>query len=271
MSSSSSSSEACSGQSSIGTAVQRVDLARRLDGTVVARHRAPLLFAIGAVELGLRIGSAAEIQRLLHARGTVLRLDLRLEHLLELLERGQVLQAVEPEANQELARGAVEERLPHHLLAPGDADQAVIEQRLEHARGRDAAQLLDLGPGDRLAIGDDGERLERRHRQLGAAGDLEELAQVALERGPRHQAHAARREVRDQALRRAARIARDHRLQRRLDRLALVVGEQRVQPLGRHRLGGDEQDRLDSRFELLARGHRWIASRSSGASSRVVR
>src|SRR6185312_13752816 len=44
--------------------------------------------------------------------------ETRLGHLLELLQRRQVAQAAEPELHQELARGAVEDGLAHHFLAP---------------------------------------------------------------------------------------------------------------------------------------------------------
>ena len=51
---------------------------------------------------------------------------------------------------------------PSPLAAADDVDQAALVQRLEHAAHRDAADLLDLGAADRLPIGDDRERLERR-------------------------------------------------------------------------------------------------------------
>ena len=60
-----------------------------------------------------------------------------------------------------------------------DVDQSALEQRLEHTAHGDAADLLDLGAADRLAIRDDGERLERRageprraHRELRALDRL---------------------------------------------------------------------------------------------------
>src|SRR5436853_534100 len=83
-------------------------------------------------------------------------------------EGTQVLETVEPEVDQELPGGAIEERLAHHLLAAGDAHHAALQECLHHARGTDAAQLLDLGAGDGLPVGDDGQRLQRRHGQLGA-------------------------------------------------------------------------------------------------------
>src|SRR6476661_3420323 len=95
------------------------------------------------------------------------------EGLLELLERRQVFEAVEPEVDEELPRRAVEEGLADHLLAADDAHQPPLEQGLEHPRRADAAQLLDLGAGHRLPVGDDRQGLQRRHRELVPARDVE--------------------------------------------------------------------------------------------------
>src|SRR5206468_844312 len=71
------------------------------------------------------------------------------EGLLEVLERRQVLQALQAEVDEELARRGIEEGLADDLLAAGDPHQPALEEGLEHPGGRDAAQLLDLRPGDR--------------------------------------------------------------------------------------------------------------------------
>jgi hypothetical protein len=63
---------------------------------------------------------------------------------------------------EEGRRRAVEERAPEPLAPTDHVDQPALEQRLEHAAHGHAADLLDLRAPDRLAVGDDGERLERR-------------------------------------------------------------------------------------------------------------
>src|SRR5688572_4399948 len=70
------------------------------------------------------------------------------EELLHLLEGRQVAQRPETEVEQELARRGVEERLADHLLAPGDADEAALEQGLDHGARLHAAQLGHLGAGE---------------------------------------------------------------------------------------------------------------------------
>ena len=71
----------------------------------------------------------------------------------------------ERELLQKNRRGAIQQRPPHALGTSDDVDQTSFEQRLEHAPHSHASDLFDLGPPDRLAIRDDGERLERRTRQ----------------------------------------------------------------------------------------------------------
>src|SRR4051812_5468856 len=193
------------------------------------------------------------------------------EALLELLERRQVLQAVEAEVDQELPRGAVEEGLAHHLLAAHDAYHPPLEQGLEHPGRANAAQLLDLGAGDRLAVGDEGGGLQRRHREFVPPRDVEEAAQPAYHLRAGRQAHAAGHVLHHHAPPLLPREAGEHRLQRLGRLLALLLVEQ-LQELGpRHRLGGDEEDRLQSRLHFTPLGHTPIASRSTSPSSRVVR
>src|SRR5206468_7093818 len=53
----------------------------------------------------------------------------------------------------------------HPLPASDDVDESALMERLEHAADRDAANLLDLGATDRLAVGDQRERLQRGSAQ----------------------------------------------------------------------------------------------------------
>ena len=43
-------------------------------------------------------------------------------------------------------------------MAAGDADQAFFHEQAQHVAAVNAADRLDVGPHDRLAVGDDGQR-----------------------------------------------------------------------------------------------------------------
>ena len=179
---------------------------------------------------------------------------------------------------QEVTRRRIQKGLAHDLFAPGDADHAALEQRLDHATRVAAAQLLDLRPRDRLTIGDDRQRLEACHGQLVAAGDLEEAAQVAMKLRARHQAHAACNLVEHDApcgrhagsvrgrfgrllriggLLAAVRsaIALQDSLERLLSALTLSLPEDAEQLVSRHRLGRHEEDGLEHRLHVVIAGH----------------
>src|SRR5207253_295847 len=66
---------------------------------------------------------------------------------------------------QELRRGAVKQRPPESLTPCDDLDQTALEQLVDHRARVDAADLVDLDTPDRLPVGDDGQRLERRGTQ----------------------------------------------------------------------------------------------------------
>ena len=69
--------------------------------------------------------------------------------------------------DEEFRRGAIGDRPARRLAAAAHAHPARLHQHVERALGdRDAADLLDVGARHRLVIGDDGERLDRRARQL---------------------------------------------------------------------------------------------------------
>src|SRR5262245_20627211 len=59
-----------------------------------------------------------------HVRHDQLALDLR-----------QIGQVAQPEGNEELTRGLVEERAARRFLAAGDADESPLEQVVDHALG----------------------------------------------------------------------------------------------------------------------------------------
>jgi hypothetical protein len=87
-------------------------------------------------------------------------------HLLELLHRGQLGDVLQAEAQQELARGFVENGPADDRLAAGGGDQLAGQQRTEDAGRIHAANLVDFGRGDRLLVGDDGQGFQRRQREL---------------------------------------------------------------------------------------------------------
>ena len=92
------------------------------------------------------------------------------------VERRQVVERGQAEALQELEAGAVEDR-PAGRVGPALLDdEPAVEQAAHHVVRVDAADALDDAPRDRLAVGDDGQRLERGRRELeplgaGVAGD----------------------------------------------------------------------------------------------------
>ena len=65
---------------------------------------------------------------------------------------------------QERRRRAVVKRTPEAFAAPDDVDQSALVKRLEDRSRPDAPDLFDLGAADRLAVGDDRERLEGSRR-----------------------------------------------------------------------------------------------------------
>ena len=87
----------------------------------------------------------------------------------EFIRGGQISQTGQAEIFKEQRRGAVRRRAAHHLGATGSLDQSALHQSLHDTVHVHAANLFDLGTGDRLAIGDDGERLQARAAT--AAGD----------------------------------------------------------------------------------------------------
>ena len=83
----------------------------------------------------------------------------------ELAQGGQILQRLQPEQLQERRARAVEDRPARLVLLAEDADEIALEQQLEHRAAVHAADVVHLGPRDRLPIRDDRERLDLRTRE----------------------------------------------------------------------------------------------------------
>ena len=94
---------------------------------------------------------------------------------------------------QEERRRAVEERMARKLRLADETDQLEVHQRLDVRRNVHAADLLDLALGDRLAVGDDGERLEGRAAEAARTVELEHRTHVASAARDRLQAVRAAR------------------------------------------------------------------------------
>jgi hypothetical protein len=117
---------------------------------------------------------------------------LKLQSLRDFLERRQLLERAQPEVVEELSGGGVQRRAAGRLAVADHVDPAARLERLDDLRRHhDPAHVLDVASGDRLAVGDDGERLHHRarvaRRLLG-----EQALDVGPELGPRLEAPAAR-------------------------------------------------------------------------------
>ena len=84
---------------------------------------------------------------------------------------------------KEKRRGAIEERMPGQLAAADKAHELQVDERLHDRVHRYAANLLDLALRDRLAVGDDRERLQRGAGESVRTVQLQERAHVASARG----------------------------------------------------------------------------------------
>ena len=67
-----------------------------------------------------------------------------------------------PKVLEEKLRRFVEQRPSRHLRAPGDFHQAALHQALQNTIHRHSANRFDVGARDRLAVGDDCQRLRAR-------------------------------------------------------------------------------------------------------------
>src|SRR6202167_1882428 len=74
---------------------------------------------------------------------------------------GQLVQGRHAQPLEKVAGGAVQNRAGL-LIGTGILDEPAQHERPDHAVAVDAAHRRDPGPADRLPVGDDGQRLERR-------------------------------------------------------------------------------------------------------------
>ena len=78
---------------------------------------------------------------------------------------GSSVERVEAEPLEERARGAEQRRVARRRVVADLLDVAALHERLQRRVDVDAADRRELRPRDRLLVGDDRERLERRARQ----------------------------------------------------------------------------------------------------------
>ena len=139
---------------------------------------------------------------------------------------------------------------PDFVLLPEDLDQPALEQRLHHRAGVHPAHVLDLRAGDRLPVGDDGQRLERGTGQplrLHPEEPPHELPAVGV--GPELPAagHLGEDDAADPVSVNTA------ELPERLLQPGPVDAGRLVQLVERDRLVGHEEERLDHRPHPLRR------------------
>jgi len=135
--------------------------------------------------------------------------------LFKLFQARQLIEIREAEAHQEILGRAIHDRASQDGLAPGGHDESLLEKCFDDARHVDAANLLNLRPGSRLAVRDHCERFERGHRQAQRrAQALDEAANhfMMLRLGVKPVAPRDRADL-DAAIIR--RVRRDHFVQRR--------------------------------------------------------
>src|SRR5579862_5364842 len=81
----------------------------------------------------------------------------------KLLEGWKFLEIAEAEAHEEFFGGFVKNRATHHFLAAGGGDEALVEKGGDDGGGVDAANFGDFRAGDRLLVGDNGQRFQGGH------------------------------------------------------------------------------------------------------------
>ena len=170
---------------------------------------------------------------------------------------------LQAEAFEEFRGGLVEEGAAGGLGAARQLDEAALQQGGDDAIDGDAADRLDVGAGDRLAISDDGEGLQRGLAQFAGAGLVEELADPGGGLGPGAEAVAARQLLDDDAPGLLAvflgelgddlldPVLGDFTEEVEMGAVGLVALVEEVGDLpGGHRLGRGEEEGLDDLPEL---------------------
>src|SRR5207253_7965756 len=89
---------------------------------------------------------------------------------------GQFLQIAQTEVIEKKLRGLVQQRPSRNFRSTANFDEPAFHQCLQNPIDGDAADGLDIRAGDRLAIGDDGERFECGRGQARRFRHWEKLA-----------------------------------------------------------------------------------------------
>ena len=90
-------------------------------------------------------------------------------HLFKFFHAGQVVHIFKAEAEQEFLGGLVEDGPADDWFSAGGSDEFAADQAAEDAAGVDSADLADLGCGDGLLVGNDGQGFQGLQRELHAA------------------------------------------------------------------------------------------------------
>ena len=147
--------------------------------------------------------------------------------------------------------------VPNSMAWPGPGsradllDVAPLLQRAHHAVDVDAADGRDLGPGDRLLVGDDRQRLEGGGRQPGALALEHEPLDVGRQVGVALEAVAAGHLDEHEAAALGL-VGRGQLAAELLDRRRRGTSSSWASSCGGDRLLGDHQDRLDGAARGLA-------------------
>ena len=150
---------------------------------------------------------------------------------------------------QEFLRRAVEPGPSRHLEPSALLDELTLLQKSHRVRAVHTAHLIDIGARGRLIIGDDGQHLQRRLRELRGLSDLKRFADDVrvIRRGAEliavlhpHQTDAAALE--------GVVVAE---LLQNLLRRRLVQLERQTDAVDIHRLAGGKEDALHRRADLM--------------------
>ena len=154
---------------------------------------------------------------------------------------------------EEQVRGGIEQRATRHIRLPGNADQRAFEEFLQDGVDIDPPDRLDIGLGDRLPVGHDGEGLQGGRAEPLRTAFGEQRPQVTGELGACHQPPSCGGFKELQGT-----LGRGEMLAQRIDGLADLLGRNFPPMVGDHRrvAGGAGPDRFDQigQREGLGRG-----------------
>ena len=172
--------------------------------------------------------------------------DLLADQVAEFFEARHVADVVESEVHEKFARGAIQKRTADDVLASGDADHAPLQQRANGLIRIHAADLRNLRRRNRLAIRDDGQRLQRGDGEAVLAFFRKVLLQNRIVLGARGQAPAARGLFEHESAEVIVERALDL-FELRDDRFPPLVRKRLGKLVELHRLVADEEDGLEGR------------------------